>query len=373
MVAVVIGMVASIVVLQLFTESENRNRTSASSADAQSNGVMTLYQMQSNVARAGFGINATRLFNCNLTWQVGGAGITTPLLLAPVSINPLDASNNARIPPGDDNTDVLVVVYGNGDSQPEGNEITATTGTVYTVRSQSMFAIGDRVIAAPDACGTTNLVLDRVTASNITTGDVTTVVGGAAKTLYALGAGPNGANQAPTTAMPTNGPSILVYAVRNGSLTVCDFTVSDCSKPSNTTLTSVWAPIASNIVSMRAAYWRDNSAAWNGATAADIAINQTQPTTGCAWARVRGIHLALVSRSEEREKEVVTQTAAKIITAGASTAPTWSTAALNAAAPLVLGADGASDEEWRHFRYRAFEAFIPLRNVAWMGSPPTGC
>lgn len=364
MVAVVIGMVASIVVLQLFTDSENRNRTSASSADAQSNGIMTLYQLQSNIARAGYGISSTRLINCNVTWQVGGADITEPLLLAPVSINPKDASNNDRIPAGDDNTDVLVVVYGNSDSQPEGNEISATSGSVYTVRTQSMFAVGDRVIAAPDTCGTTNLVIDRVTDSDAVTSEVTTNVGGAGRTLFALGAGPDAANQPPTTAMPTNGPSILVYAVRNGSLTVCDFSISDCSKPSNTGLTSVWAPIASNIVSMRAAYWRDNSAAWDGATAADIAINQTQPTTACEWARVRGIHVALVSRSEDRDKVIVTGPS------GVTPVPTWSSAALNAAAPIDLT---LTDPSWERYRYRAFEALVPLRNVTWMGSPPTGC
>jgi type IV pilus assembly protein PilW len=169
--------------------------------------------------------------------------------------------------------------------------------------------------------------------------------------------------------MPTNGPTVLVYAVRKGSLTVCDFTIDDCSKDGNKGLVSVWVPVASNIVSMRAVYWRDNSATWNGSTPVDTT---TQPTSACDWARVKAINMVLVARSDERDKSVVTTTAKNGVTANA---PSWSKVAL---APLVagsgtLGPDSAADEDWKHYRYKTFQAFIPLRNITWMGSPPTGC
>ena len=376
LVALVIGMLASIVVLEMFSNSEGRNRTAAGSADAQSNGIMTLYQMQSNIQRGGYGLNSISLFNCNAIWKVGaGAGtdITKPVTLAPVAINPVDTANVLKIPAGDTNSDVLVVMFGTGNSESEGNEIMATAVPVYTVRSQGLFAVGDRVIAVAAPCGATNLTIDRLTASDAATSTVTAVVGTAGNILFNLGPGPNGPNAAPTAAMPSNGPAVLVYAVRNGSLTVCDFNINDCSKDSNKGLVTVWVPLTDNIVSMRAAYWRDNSAAWNGATPADIVINQTQPTTACDWARVRAINLLLVTRSVERDRDVVTNTAARVLNASAAIAPTWSSAALNAAAPVVLGTDDATDQEWRHYRYKAFQAMMPLRNVSWMGSPPPGC
>jgi type IV pilus assembly protein PilW len=380
LVALVIGMLATIVVLQLFTDSESRNRTSSGSADAQSNGLMTLYQMQSNIQRAGYGINSTSLFNCNATWKVSsGNAITTPATLAPVAINPKDAANALKIPAGDDNTDVLVVMFGNGNSEPEGNEILDTTGNVYTVRSQSLFAEGDRVISAPFstslgglACGTTSLSIDRVNTIDSATSKVTAEVGTAGKILFNLGPGPKGPNASPTAAMPTNGPTILVYAIRSGSLTVCDFSIDDCSKDSNKKLVSVWVPIASNIVSMRAVYWWDDSPGWSAAAPTDPT---SQPTTACEWARVKAINLALVARSDEKDKGIVTTTTINTNKSETANAPSWSQVA---AAPLVaasgaLGPDKVADEEWKHYRYKTFQAFIPLRNVTWMGSPPTGC
>ena len=96
----------------------------------------------------------------------------------------------------------------------------------------------------------------------------------------------------------------------------------------------------------------------------------------------------LVTRSDEKDKEIVTVTskaagnivgatsALAAIANSAAVAPSWSTAALNAAAPVTLGTDDAADQEWRHYRYKAFEALIPLRNVTWMSgpsTPPGGC
>lgn len=388
LVALVIGMLASIVVLQLFANSEARNRTAAGTADAQSNGLLTLYQMQSNFQRAGYGLNSAALFNCNTSWTVPfptGAGpaaaIAKAIALAPVSINPLGTNagvTTALIPAGDANTDVLMVVMGNANTEPQGNEIIGTAGTVYTVRSQAMFAVGDRVIAAPAACvSTTTLNIDYVTATNPTSSTVTTASGGAATALFNLGPGPNGINAVPTTAMPGNGPTVLVYAIRNAHLTVCDFNVNDCSLAANATSSSVWVPLADNVISMRAVYWQDTSgAAWNGSThstahpardpSSPVAADLPQPANGCAWARVKALNLVLVARSDERDKDVVTTTGNQ---------PNWTN---NTDAPLVNGSALAADSsaEWRHYRYKTFEALIPLRNVTWMSgpsSPPTGC
>lgn len=377
MVALVIGMLGTIVMLQLFAEHEARNRNASSAADAQSNGVITFYQLQSQIMKAGYGLNTAGIFNCRLTWSVAnGNAISKVVLSAPVSINPTSSNggvSSSVIPAGDANTDTLLVMFGNGNGQPQGNKIISSAAPVYTVQMPGSFAIGDRVISAPDTapdgCGATDLLIDRITNTDANT--VTAATGANGVVLYNLGPGPNGANIVHTAAVPNNGPTILAYAVRNGNLTVCDFTVNDCSLAANATSSAVWVPLTSNIVSLRAVYWKDTSLTWNGASSTS---NQTQPTTACDWARAKGIHLAMVARSEERDKEIVTTTARNVAQAADANAPTWPQ---NAAAPLVgatgtLGPDTAVDEDWKHYRYKTLQALIPIRNVTWMGAP-TGC
>jgi type IV pilus assembly protein PilW len=358
MVALAIGMLAGIVMLQVFALSEERNRTSTSGGDAQSNGALTYYQLQSNILRAGYGLNSTSLFNCSATWQVAsGNYLAKALRLAPVTINPVDAAGAAIIPAGDPNTDTLLVMYGNGDSEPEGNKSDTTAAPSYTVQMPTSFTVGDRVIAAPAACAA-NLIMDRITGVAATT--VTVATGDSGTSLFNLGRGPNGL---PTTAGP-NGPTVLAYAIRGGNLTACDYVVNDCSIAANTGNAAIWEPVASNIVSLRALYGWDNG----GAAAAPYpamdgivdSYNRTTPGNACEWARVSAIRLALVARSAQFEKAGVT-----------AAAPAWDGSAA-AAIDLTKNPDGTANPDWQHYRYKLFQTVMPLRNIAWMGVP-TGC
>lgn len=336
MVGLVIGSLAAVVMLQTFSMSEERKRTTTGGGDAQSTGAITFYQLQRDIVQAGYGFGALEMFNCGITWTLAsGANIPNPVPLAPVTIN------SAAIPAGDGNTDTLLVMYGNTNGQPQGNSIEARTGVAYTVQMPSAFAVGDRVITGP--CGA-NHIIDRVTATGPSS--VTVATGVAGTTLYNLG--------------PS--PTILAYAIRGGNLTVCDFTRSDCSDADDVDDPAVWTSIASNVVSLRARYARDLSLAMDGIP--DAPYDQMTPgsamtpANACGWARISAINLALVARSSQYEKEEVTPNA-----------PTWagSTGSVGAV-PINLSADG----DWRHYRYKTFEGIIPIRNVVWMGAQ-TGC
>lgn len=347
MVGMVIGMLAIIVMLQVFALSEERKRTTTSGDDAQNNGTITYYQLQRDISQSGYGFSALELFNCNLTWTVAsGSNLTTPVRLAPVTINP----STSIIPAGDDNTDRILVIYGNTNGEPQGNPINAQTGAVYKVQMPSAFAVGDRVIAAPATCSG-NLTLDRITATTATSVTTTTSAAGAA--LYNLGPG----------------PSVLAYAIRGGNLTVCDYVVNDCGLAANKDNPAIWLPIASNIVSMKAVYARDASSPMDGIPET---YDQTTPTTGCGWARVSAVRLALVARNSQFDKNVVTNTARNA--PAVVNAPTWERDNITPiiAATGTLGPDTAADEPWKHYRYKVFEGIVPIRNVAWMGVP-TGC
>jgi type IV pilus assembly protein PilW len=344
MVSLVIGMIAVIIMLQVFALSEQRKRTTTGGGDAQSTAAIALNQLQHDVGQAGYGISAVGLFNCNLTWKLpSGTSIATAIPLAPVTVNPA----TTIIPAGDVNTDTLLVIYGNSNGQPQGNPINAQATTVNTMQMPSAFAVGDRVIAAPGAC-TANLLLDSVTATAATT--VTVATGGSGTILYNLG----------------QAPSVLAYAIRGGNLTVCDYQANDCGLATNVGDSSIWAPIANNVVSMRAVYWRDTSAPMDGIPDSN-GHDQSTPTTACGWARTSAVGLVLVARSAQNEKDLVTFTATNV--GKPINAPTWSE---NATVPIVLGADTGATDPWKFYRYKVFETVMPIRNVGWMGVPQ-GC
>jgi type IV pilus assembly protein PilW len=147
---------------------------------------------------------------------------------------------------------------------------------------------------------------------------------------------------------------VLVYAVQKNSLTVCDYTVNDCSSAGNVGNTAVWVPIASNIVSMRAEYGRDTTAPSMDGTpdTYDQTFNEATYGVACARARVSAIRLVLVARSAQYEKNDV------------ASAPTWA----SSSAAIDLSSNG----DWQHYRYKTFQTVVPIRNVAWQGAQP-GC
>ena len=347
MVALLISMLAIIVVLQVFSVFESRKRTLSNGSDALTNNALAFQQMQRDISQAGYGFSAASVFYCAVSWTVAsGSSITTPVRLAPVTINP----STAIIPAGDANTDTMLVMYGNNNGQPQGNPITTRTSAVYTVQMPTAFAVGDKVIAAPAACGSTTLLIDEITA--VETNTVTVATGSAGTALYNLGPA----------------PVILAYAIRGGNLTVCNYLQNDCGIAANKDRAAVWAPVASNIISMKAVYWRDTALPDMDGIPDSNGHDRTAPASGCDWVRVSAIGMALVARSGAYDKSVVTATSRNA--PATINAPTWTE---NAMAPLIgatgsLGPDQAADEPWKHYRYKVLESVVPIRNVAWMGA-----
>ena len=317
-VGVAIGMFAIIVMLQTFSLFEERKRTTTSGSDAMSEGVMALYALQRDIRQAGYRISALDILGCPVT--ISGVSID----LAPVTINP----PTAIVPRTgiDANTDTLLVIYGNSEGQPQGrSDLTALpkpAAANYHVQLGSPCTLFSPPNVAPPLP--------------------------ASGTLYDLGPGPR----------------ILAYAIRSGNLTMCDYLARDCSDAAN------YAPIANNIVSLRAQYGHD-TATPNPLPAGSTpgvpdplsgifpayrvdSYDQSQDlpagaTAACKWARTGAVRLALVARSTRFEKDVVTT-----------------------AAPVWEGSDGApidlsATDGWGNYRYKVFQTVVPLRNVTWMG------
>jgi type IV pilus assembly protein PilW len=129
MVAMVIGLITSIIMMQALTVSEGYRRSTTTGGDAQSTGALSMYTLQRDLRLAGFGISTdeaggplamcsigtTKVFNSGrspttLTFQPAIATTLTAPAFVPVAIYPATALAAGIADAG---TDVIQVIYSN--------------------------------------------------------------------------------------------------------------------------------------------------------------------------------------------------------------------------------------------------------------------
>jgi type IV pilus assembly protein PilW len=364
MLSVVIGMIATLAILEMVADSEKGKRMIARGADTQTNGLVALQMLQKDVRMSGWLFSGFDLLGCQVTLPSG----SVLNALAPVTINP------AGIPPGDPNTDVLMVAYGNGDGAPLGLIIqgnSAANPNAFVVADPPLeFNVGDYVIPTLFPCANIgSLTLGRVVSLpadaefNVETDNWNAgfVIGTLTGTLYNLG----------------SAPKINVYAVRNSKLTVCDFMTQQCDEPSLTGVSSVWQPVIDDVVSLRAQYGRDTTPPpvlnpantfQAGPENINTVYDQTTPATVCDWARAPAVRFAIMVRTRNTKKmseklddndptndydvwiDTDNMVNSKLVWAG------------SAGAPLDLSAN----PDWKKYRYQVFETVVALRNIRMM-------
>lgn len=360
MVGMVIGLLGMVVMMQMFSVFEGQKRATTGGSEAQNSGAIALFGLQRDIEKSGYGFSAYKMIGCNMTLPAANAAVAnvrpavTISPLAPVTIN------HAAIPAGDANTDTLLISYGNANSPLEGNGITAQPSQPnYAVQTPASFILNDRVVAEaqarPAPC---TLIMDRVVgvgAPNVTV--VTGVAGMTNGTLYNVG----------------QAPKLTAYAIRNSNLTVCEYisidpvtqvdSGKDCGNAALVNNTTVWVPIASNIVSLRAQYGHDTltplATPANQTSYFVDTYNQTTPVTACGWVRASAVRLALVVGNDQYNKAVVTANVPAW--AGSATTPIDLSSVTN-----TFAADGAVSS-WQNYRYKVFETVAPMRNVTWQG------
>lgn len=403
LVALVIGLVATLVIMQVFSISESRKRTSTGGADAQTNAAVTLYLLERDIRQAGYGLSPNTedfvpiytappvgvltsgiLAQCANVRAYKSTRATTANFIygqstfAPLVINP------PGYPAGDANTDVILVTYtgtsgmiGNGIPITQDGTTSQASGDVpdyVVVTSRAGFNQGDMTLAVPPANSGLDCTIGEITGLPVAaeptgsqcapgiTGITNTInhnnvsylsfytgCGTVSATWNQPGAGVSYAagsklyNLGPVGAFVSR-----VYAVRNGNLTMCDLTANDCTAAvANPPDGSVWTPIAAGVVGLRAQYGKDNNF--------DGVIDQWDATrpTGVGHAQVVAVRMAVVTRSNQYEK-------AADFTASA---PVWTKDASNTSDITIdLSASGA---DWKRYRYKVVQSIVPLRNMIW--------
>lgn len=362
LVAMVLSVVGALAIMQIYIGSETGKRATGSLAEAQSGGMIALYSLERELQQAGLGFMNAATLGCNVHANIGSTFTNRPF--QPVSVIPATAAINSAsnlwgIPPGDGDSDMLVIASGDESAMVEGalfSVAAAANSTAFRVSNVLGIQQNDYVLMGEAGV---DCSLARTQTTNIN-GDIN--VDNGSFSAYSI----NG------VAMHMGrSPQLIAYAVRNGTLTRCDFLVSNCSDAGSVSNTSVWVPVANDVVALVAQYGIDNSASMdmvvdvycksrvapgNGCPNPDSGLTApgnmslTQDIRACDWARIPTVRIALVSRSGQYEKEEVSPATIKL----------WPDSAV---APTTTGPDWIVPD--KHYRYRVTSSAVALRNVIW--------
>lgn len=364
MVGVALGLLATVVIAQVFLQSEGNKRTTTGGADAQVSGALALFTMQRDLEMAGYGLaGMPEALGCPVTGTVGGVevsgfkGSADPLV--PVLITFGGATTSS--------TSDSVSIWSSGKlSYAVPMKLTEnhdTTSTSFVVDSTMGVAVGDLLVAIPPASSATaGCTVMAATSDSLGSSTVISHATGntwSSATAYTAGS---------VLINLGNTPLRRTYSVdtKNWSLQVADFQAGVATRSSSSQF--------SQIVLLKALYGK--AAAAGGVVTTYEAI---PPADNAAWQRVGSIRLVVVARSGQYEKDVVTKTAPQweagpLVDGTEACANNASgrcvTLDVSASGPgNVADSKGVVDKEWKHYRYKVFDTVVPLRNMLWMTGP----
>ena len=363
MIGVLIAIIASIVMFQVFAFSERQKRVTTGASDAQINGALALDSMEREIRMAGFGLTNSLLADCNpattYSYNDPGSGAVTGGLGAitqPVSITQGSGADTLRI---------LVSASDFGSNYTSPGQI--------CLRSNMPQSSSELNVISTHGCTENNLAVlvqgqsvGSSAGGSCTIMQITGVQSSSLKIQHNPGKGPDGINYNPSAAVQNDlgWPAYSVSASGCEAYLVCLGSLVDALgttftvDPITRELRRDGVPIASGIMDMQAQYglvsgasgtlstWQEPTDEWAAPTP-PATLTQTQVR------QIKAIRVALIARSGEYEKPTnATNTCdTTTTTSGLSSWATFDTA------------NWPSD--WKCYRYKVFETVIPLRNVIW--------
>jgi len=357
LVGLAIGLLTTLVIMQVFSVFERDKRATTGTADAQVNGSVALYSISRDLQQAGFGMmptdkKGTSPIECNPAPTIDDGNLQTPIITSnnriPFDLAPVVVTDGGTAAGA---SDTISIRYGSSFAGGAPSVIKAVLGTTVSVDNN----LGCRVCELA--------VVFNETGTACTAG---VVIGPHATTKKC----PDDQNDPPPfsdtvsiqfqdiaateTATVVPGSSIAclgrrstqVYAVANGTLTLNG------------------APLVSGIVNLQAQYGISTTSGdnkitqWVNATAGTD--NWAAPTVAMRN-RIKAVRVAIVARNSELEKDAVTSACSSTTDANPTGLCSWAGSAASAAPAIDL----SNDPDWAKYRYRVFETIIPLRNVIW--------
>lgn len=355
MVGVIIAILSSIVVLQVYSVADRQKRTTTGSADAQSNGALAIHMLDRDIRMAGWGLEGSAMANCTNTYtyyEEGGAG-------GPIT----DFYASAGITDGGTNPDTInIKYYGN----PDVANIDFSQVILTKTMPQSSAELN---VSRTNVCKEGDLAFV-MQSPNCTLIQITQVQDQALKLQH----NPGGTSSYNPSAAYQNANGWPAYTGCSGG-SACSTTPAtiqcfsklfrrtyrifeqnlEMQQPDDDDITQTYR-VAPEIIDMQAQY--------GIAPSGSQQVNEWQSATG-AWAaplstanirRIKAIRIAIVARSSHYEKPESGSTCSTTTEEQVSDWSSWASF------------DTANyPADWQCYRYRVFETIIPLRNIIWAG------
>ncbi len=351
MVAVLIGLIGTVVIFQVFAVFEGQKRTATGAGDAQQNGLLALTSLERDARMAGYGINYLPLVGCTVSAYDSTGTRSFTFSLVPVSMT--DGASGAP--------DTVTFAYGTSGMLIQPGKLTLSSAagvSTSAVDSVYGFLQGDLIIIGNSgASPATNCTMRQITAVPPATATPNTLnhdSGAGATMRYnnpaGLGVAYPAWDQTVMTggrvftfgaAPPANPPVTTVPVVGTYSV------VSNQLNFQNVITDTAATPIVDGIVQLQAQYGYDTN---NDGT---IQSGEWQTTAPAVWSRVLAMRIAVLARSPQPEKPDPTTFVCNTTTA----TPTWSGGNID---PSVT-----NPTDWQCYRYRVFETQVPVRNLIW--------
>ena len=382
MVGVAIALIGIVVIFQVLTVWESRKRTTSSGSDAQIAGTVGMYNLERDLRQAGFGFGTSSYMGCTVNAYDATRAPTTNFTFGLYPVLITDGAGGAP--------DTLTVLWGNSAlfSADQTFRVPTTPQTILPANvalsintgkqtgNPAGFQKGDLAIAAganPAAPPTNLCGLVEITASALTANNADGLTDGLS-IGHVSGSYVNYLGNTVTARFnPTaaNGlglayasgrlydlgpyPQLNVWQIINGN------TLAWSDQLHNAT---TWNQVAEGVINLQAEYGTATDTDGDGICEPAEAVNLTWGVAVPAnWSCVRAIRVALLARGQQYENTPVT-----------TTAPSWVSGSF-----VMTNVDGTTDtnpgtsNDWRYYRYRVYQAVVPLRNLIWGQCTPPAC
>jgi type IV pilus assembly protein PilW len=355
MVGVVIGLLTVLVITQVMTLAEGKRRTISTGSDAQINAALAMFTLQRDIEQSGYGATANPAgLGCPVKYQYGSAGTAGSFTLAPTLIT---AGSSSTVP------DSVTVLQANttGFSTPmllTGSH--STTDNHFSVSSSLGVAVGNQMIAAPATWNASNWCTLFSVTSNTASADTTLSNANVPHVVSSSGAGQWNQN----SLLPAAGYASGGYLVNLGSLVLRTYSISATGNLQSTELSPTTGSFTTpqdlypQIVNLKALYGKDT-----GTDGVVDTYESAAPATNADWSKVLSVRVALVARSGQYEKDVVTTAAPQWDLGSVAAVPSGATC--NGTHKCVTLGVSQVGTDWQHYRYKVYETIVPLRNVLW--------